>query len=210
MNVPGTVIGNCWPTPFLFQPTSVTMKPSSGTALRSSLRMRSGRIGYWSELSLVGPVGGEGPAAAARSRRAARRAIAVRHARCAAAASAPSASFASATTPSSVGKLRPISATSASMWIRRVGGIVEREARIPRARVRFGEARADGEDQVGGAALLVGDRRAPEAGHAEQQRMVLAQARPCPSACARSGSSSASASAASSAVARADSTPPPA
>src|SRR4030095_13436755 len=32
--VPGTVIGNCWPTPFLFQPTSVTMKPSSGTALR--------------------------------------------------------------------------------------------------------------------------------------------------------------------------------
>ena len=25
MNVPGTVIGNCCPTPFLFQPTSVTM-----------------------------------------------------------------------------------------------------------------------------------------------------------------------------------------
>ena len=25
MKVPGTVIGNCWPTPFLFQPTSVTM-----------------------------------------------------------------------------------------------------------------------------------------------------------------------------------------
>ena len=46
MNVPGTVIGNCWPTPFLFQPTSVTMNPSSGTALRSSARIRSGRIGY--------------------------------------------------------------------------------------------------------------------------------------------------------------------
>ena len=50
MKVPGTVIGNCCPTPFLFQPTSVTMKPSSGTALRSSLRIRSGRIGYWFEL----------------------------------------------------------------------------------------------------------------------------------------------------------------
>jgi hypothetical protein len=25
MNVPGTVMGNCCPTPFLFQPTSVTM-----------------------------------------------------------------------------------------------------------------------------------------------------------------------------------------
>ena len=50
MNVPGTVMGNCCPTPFLFQPTSVTMKPFSGTALRSSARIRSGRIGYWSEL----------------------------------------------------------------------------------------------------------------------------------------------------------------
>jgi len=30
MKVPGTVIGNCWPTPFLFQPTSVTMKAVSG------------------------------------------------------------------------------------------------------------------------------------------------------------------------------------
>ena len=35
-----------------------------------------------------------------------------------------SASLASATTPSSVGKLRPISATSASMWISRVGGML--------------------------------------------------------------------------------------
>ena len=46
INVPGTVMANCCPTPFLFQPTSVTMKPSSGTALRTSLRMRSGRSGY--------------------------------------------------------------------------------------------------------------------------------------------------------------------
>ena len=45
MNVPGDVMGNCWPTPFLFQPTSVTMNPSSGTSWRNSRRMRSGRIG---------------------------------------------------------------------------------------------------------------------------------------------------------------------
>src|SRR5580704_12965768 len=32
IKVPGTVIGNCCPTPFLFQPTSVTINPSSGTA----------------------------------------------------------------------------------------------------------------------------------------------------------------------------------
>ena len=94
----------------------------------------------------------------------------------AAAASAPSASFASATTPSSVGIV------AADLGL--VGVDVnqprrrnrEREARIPRARVRFGEARADGEDQIRGAALLVGDRRAPEAGLPEQQRMILAQA----------------------------------
>ena len=47
MNVPGTVIGNCCATPFLFQPTSVTRNPSSGSARRRSLRMRSGRIGNW-------------------------------------------------------------------------------------------------------------------------------------------------------------------
>ena len=45
MNVPGTVIGNCCPTPFLFQPTSVTMNASAGAAWRSSLRIRSGRSG---------------------------------------------------------------------------------------------------------------------------------------------------------------------
>ena len=45
MKVPGTVIGNCWPTPFLFQPTSVTMKPSSGIAALTSARIRSGRMG---------------------------------------------------------------------------------------------------------------------------------------------------------------------
>jgi hypothetical protein len=47
MNVPGTVMGNCCATPFLFQPTSVTRNPSSGSARRRSLRMRSGRIGNW-------------------------------------------------------------------------------------------------------------------------------------------------------------------
>ena len=52
----------------------------------------------------------------------------------------------------------------------------EGEARIPRARVRFGETRADRDDQIGGAALLVGDRRAPETGLAEQQRMLVRQA----------------------------------
>ena len=45
MNVPGTVIGNCWPTPFLFQPTSVVISASRGSTSRTAARIRSGRIG---------------------------------------------------------------------------------------------------------------------------------------------------------------------
>ena len=51
---------------------------------------------------------------------------------------------------------------------------VEGEARIPGARVRFGQPRPDRQDDIRGTAFLVGDRRAPETGHAEQQRVVLA------------------------------------
>ena len=61
----------------------------------------------------------------------------------------------------------------------------EREARIPRARVRFGEPRADGEDEIGGAALLVGDRRAPEARSGRAAADGRRAGSPCPSACAR-------------------------
>ena len=45
IGVPGTVMGYCCPTPFLFQPTSVVMNASRGSASRTSARIRSGRIG---------------------------------------------------------------------------------------------------------------------------------------------------------------------
>src|ERR1039458_10172348 len=38
MNVPGTVNGNCWATPFLFQPTSVTTRSEEHTSELQSLR----------------------------------------------------------------------------------------------------------------------------------------------------------------------------
>jgi hypothetical protein len=44
--LPGVRIGNCCPTPFLFQPTSVVMMASRGRTSRTAARMRSGRIGY--------------------------------------------------------------------------------------------------------------------------------------------------------------------
>jgi hypothetical protein len=44
----------------------------------------------------------------------------------------------------------------------------EGEARIPRAGVRFGETRADSHDHISGAALVIGNRRAPESGLPEQ------------------------------------------
>ena len=52
----------------------------------------------------------------------------------------------------------------------------EGEARIPRARVRFGETRADSHDHIRGAAPVIGDRRAPESGLPEQQRVIVPQA----------------------------------
>ena len=97
-------------------------------------------------LPLLAPVGGEGPPRGRDLLRASRRACGMRVPR-AAADSAPSASFASATTPSSVGKFRPISAGSTSMWISRVGGIANvyrgshelefaSASRVPTARIR--------------------------------------------------------------------------
>ena len=52
----------------------------------------------------------------------------------------------------------------------------EREPRIPRARVRLRQPRADRDDEIGAAAGVVRDRQAPESGLAEQQRMILVQA----------------------------------
>ena len=51
----------------------------------------------------------------------------------------------------------------------------EREAWIPRARVGFREPCADRQDEIGGTAFLVRDRSAPEARHAEQERVILAR-----------------------------------
>src|SRR5579863_10022342 len=44
-NVPGRLHCNCWPAPFLFQPTSVTKMASEGAALDSSRSRRAGWIG---------------------------------------------------------------------------------------------------------------------------------------------------------------------
>ena len=42
---PGTVMSNCWATPFLFQPTSVKIRASSGMTSFTSFRMRWGVMG---------------------------------------------------------------------------------------------------------------------------------------------------------------------
>ena len=42
---PGTVMSNCWATPFLFQPTSVKIRASSGRTSFTSFRMRWGVMG---------------------------------------------------------------------------------------------------------------------------------------------------------------------
>ena len=52
---------------------------------------------------------------------------------------------------------------------------VERVFVLPRAAIGFGEPRAEPEDPVGALALVVDELRAPEAGHAENQRMVVGQ-----------------------------------
>ena len=52
----------------------------------------------------------------------------------------------------------------------------EREPRIPRARVRLRQPRANGKNQIGVAARVVRDRQAPESCLAQQQRMPLVQA----------------------------------
>ena len=123
---------------------------------------------------LVGPVGGEGAAPVARSPARSAAAVAVLHALRRGGASAAQRQL-RVGDDAELG--REVAADLGDVGVdvdqaRRRD--VEREARIPRARVRLGEPGADGEDDVGGAALLVGDRRAPEAGHAEQQRVIFA------------------------------------
>ena len=52
---------------------------------------------------------------------------------------------------------------------------VERVVAIPGAAVGFLEARAEAQHPVGGEAGVVDELRAPEAAHAEQQRMIVGQ-----------------------------------
>ena len=61
------------------------------------------------------------------------------------------------------------------MWISLVGGKLKVYSALPRAAVGLGEARAEAEDPVGARALVVDELRAPEARHAEDQRMVVGQ-----------------------------------
>ena len=62
-----------------------------------------------------------------------------------------------------------------SIWISFVGGKLNVYSLLPRAAVGLGEARAEAEDPVGALALVVDELRAPEARHAEDQRMVVGQ-----------------------------------
>ena len=85
----------------------------------------------------------------------------------------------------------------------------KRESRIPRARVGFRQPCSDRQDQISPPARIVRDRQTPEARLAEQQRVGSCR-QPLPINVWATGTSRASASAVSSAVARDDSTPPPA
>ena len=62
-------------------------------------------------------------------------------------------------------------------------GDVERVVPVPRTAVGFLEAGSDAEDDVGGETGVVDQLRAPEPGHAQRQRMVVAHTPPCPSGC---------------------------
>ena len=76
------------------------------------------------------------------------------------------------------------------MWISFVGGKLNVYSRLPGAAVGLREARAEAEDPVGAAALVVDELGAPEARHAEHRADDRRAARPCPSACARPESQS--------------------
>ena len=62
------------------------------------------------------------------------------------------------------------------MWISRVGGKRKRESRIPRTGICLRETGARGQNQIRFAAERVSDRRAPEPGHAEKERVIFPQA----------------------------------
>ena len=61
----------------------------------------------------------------------------------------------------------------------------EREARIPRARVRFGEPRADGDDQIGGRGTCRWRSACPRSRSGRAAAGDPRAGSPCPSACAR-------------------------
>ena len=209
MNVPGTVKGNCCATPFLFQPTSVTMKPSSGTALRNSARF-------------VPAAAGTGRKCRCRQRIAAKSALPL--------------AIRSRTFPrfrgftflrrprvfqrqlgighrAELGRIVPSDFGRIDIDMHQPGRRnLEREAGIPGAGVRFRQPCPDRQDQIRIPAQLVGNRHSPESGLAGQQRMVCVR-QPLPIRVCDTGTSRASANSASSAGAPAtsgDITPPPA
>src|SRR5262245_47320614 len=51
----------------------------------------------------------------------------------------------------------------------------ERVPSVPGTGIRFRQPGADGDDEIGGPAFLVGDRRTPETSLPKQQRVVIAQ-----------------------------------
>ena len=145
----------------------------------------------------MGPVGGKRLAGRARCPRAALRDRGASRP-APPSTSAPSAAFASATTPE-LGRVVAADLGGVGVDVnqpRRRNR--EREARIPRARVRLGEPRADGENQIGVAARVVRDRQCPRSPSGRAAADGPRAGSPCPSACARPARSSASASAASS------------
>ena len=174
--LPGVYTGNCWPTPFLFQPTSVVMIASRGNCARTSARMRSGIIGNASDVAMAWLL-------AMKSRRN----FAMVSADLCRLASVPdtfrarpasrtcSACLRSATAPISVEKFLPISDGLDVDVDEARRRNVERVVAIPGAAVGFLESRAEAQHPVGGEAGVVHELRAPEPAHAEQQRVIVGQ-----------------------------------
>ena len=120
-----------------------------------------------------------------------------------------SACLTSATTPISVGKLRPISCGSISMWISLEGGKLKVKSGYQDEQSASLKRVPEAQHPIGFEALAVVELRAPEARHAERQRMVVRQRALAHQACGRRGSPCASTNAFSSAAALARTTPPP-
>jgi hypothetical protein len=173
MNVPGTVIGNCCATPFLFQPTSVTRKAVLG---QRAPEVAQDALGPHRELirfplmvvvrrelpASTGDVvtqrsAGVGVHVARRFYQHAKRGLRVRH----------HAKFGRIVAPD-------LGGIGIDMDQAR-GRNRKRESRIPRARVRLRQPRAHGQNQIGVAARVVRHRQAPESCLAQQQRMPLVQ-----------------------------------